>query len=242
MLYTYSDKLIFPDGLLDSEVTSPQEKRSLISSQPSWSKASTSTGVSSSFPFAAGNYVESHTAEGSTQFLKNKLGFFWNHVEYQTTKIKDSLDDARESYQLYVLSLIMLGTGFLFLFFSFLFFPVVILSPQKFAVPFTLGSLMILNGMGMLRGYTTLLYHFIQPSRCVFSITYFLSMFGTAYTIFYIHSYFLTLGFAGIQVICLFLLLISYITGTDRLVSFFRRRAVSTICDNLGWDNISSLI
>lgn len=64
----------------------------------------------------------------------------------------------------------LLAGGIVFLLLAFLFFlPVIILSPSKFALSFTLGCMLILAGFAQLRGWQQQLKHMLSRERLPFS-------------------------------------------------------------------------
>ena len=64
----------------------------------------------------------------------------------------------------------LLGTGLLFLILAFtLFLPVIMLAPSKFAVCFTIGSLLTLSAFMSLRGWGGQLAHMFSSERLPFT-------------------------------------------------------------------------
>ena len=64
----------------------------------------------------------------------------------------------------------LLGAGLLFLILAFtLFLPVVMLAPSKFAVCFTIGSLLLMSAFLSLRGWKSQLSHMFSAERLPFS-------------------------------------------------------------------------
>ena len=83
--------------------------------------------------------------------------------------------------------------GSLLIFLSFCYLPFIILMPAKFAKVFTLGCISILISLGILKGFNSLLSTLFDKERMLFSISYILSLFGTIYAAYFMHSYFLVL-------------------------------------------------
>ncbi len=79
-----------------------------------------------------------------------------------------------QRFQGFVLALV---GGIVFLALAiFLFLPMVLFVPSKFAVSFTLGSLLFIVAFAMLRGPRTIARQLVSPSKAAFSITYVVSI------------------------------------------------------------------
>ncbi|CAE7832431.1 unnamed protein product [Symbiodinium sp. KB8] len=83
---------------------------------------------------------------------------------------------------------------------AFVFLPIVVLMPQKFALLFTLGSLCFLGSFSALRGHAAFARHLFSRSRLPFTLTYSLSMGGTLWASLIYRSYLLTIAFSAVQV------------------------------------------
>mmetsp|Transcript_113745 Transcript_113745/g.332185 ORF Transcript_113745/g.332185 Transcript_113745/m.332185 type:complete len:259 (-) Transcript_113745:81-857(-) len=125
----------------------------------------------------------------------------------------------------------LLGTGLIGL--AFMFMPMIVLAPQKFALLFTLGSLCFLSSFSVLRGHAAFVRHLLSRSRALFSATYATSMVGTLWASLLYRSYLLTVLFSGVQVFALAWFLVSYIPGGRRalgLVTGIGWRLARTCC------------
>lgn len=91
--------------------------------------------------------------------------------------------------------------------------PVLVLSPSKFALSFSLGNLLLLAGAGVLSGFGALLSHACTTERAPISIGYGLSAAGTLYASLVAHSYLLALFCSVAQVCTLGALVIAYLPG-----------------------------
>ncbi|GAB4814109.1 hypothetical protein N2152v2_001155 [Parachlorella kessleri] len=108
----------------------------------------------------------------------------------------------------------MLGSGVVFLLLAFfLFLPVAILSPSKFALTFSLGSALVLASLGALRGWKQQLRHMTSKERLPFTGVYLGSLIGTLYAALFMHSYLLSLLCCIIQVPALIYYCLSYFPG-----------------------------
>jgi len=105
------------------------------------------------------------------------------------------------------------GVGVLFIFLAFLFFPLVVVAPQKFALLFTAGSLSIIGSLVILKGANNFLSHFMSWERLPFSAAYFSSLLVCLYVTVGMRSYVLALLSSLVQIVCLASLLASYMPG-----------------------------
>ncbi|KAI9483619.1 MAG: Got1/Sft2-like family-domain-containing protein [Benjaminiella poitrasii] len=113
---------------------------------------------------------------------------------------------------------------------SFFFLP---LFPGKFAATFTLGSILILVSVALLRGPWSHIKHMFSKERLPFTISYLGSMLLTLYAAIGIRAMILTVIFAIIQIIALVWYVGSYIPGGISTLrygtSFIGRRAASVL-------------
>ncbi|CDH58872.1 er-to-golgi vesicle protein transport sft2 [Lichtheimia corymbifera JMRC:FSU:9682] len=105
-----------------------------------------------------------------------------------------------------------LGIACFFLAF-FLFIPMVPLFPGKFAATFTLGSILILISIAMLRGPMAHIRHMMSVERLPFTISYLGTMAMTLYFSLGARSYILTIISAILQIVALVWYFGSYIPG-----------------------------
>ncbi|KAJ2062574.1 protein transport protein sft2 [Coemansia aciculifera] len=96
---------------------------------------------------------------------------------------------------------------------AFMALPLMIVSPQKFATAFSLGSLSTISGIALLRGPRAHTQHMVSRERLVFTLTYFGSVFFTLFFSAIAHSYLGTLFFVIIQIIALVWYVVSYFPG-----------------------------
>ncbi|KAJ2742837.1 protein transport protein sft2 [Coemansia sp. BCRC 34301] len=96
---------------------------------------------------------------------------------------------------------------------AFMALPLMIMSPQKFATAFSLGSLATISGIALLRGPRAHTQHMVSRQRLVFTLTYFGSVFFTLFFSAIAHSYLGTLFFVIIQIIALVWYVVSYFPG-----------------------------
>ncbi|CAO3646825.1 unnamed protein product [Cunninghamella blakesleeana] len=107
-----------------------------------------------------------------------------------------------------------LALGILCFFLAFSFFLVIIpISPGKFAATFTLGSILILVSIALLRGPWSHIKHMMSMERLPFTVTYVGSMVLTLYMSLGLRNYILTIVFSILQMIALAWYVGSYIPG-----------------------------
>lgn len=83
----------------------------------------------------------------------------------------------------------------------------------KFAAIFTLGSILVMTSLALLRGPFSLIQHMISWDRLYFSVSYVGSMILTLYSSLIAHQLILTILFASVQIVALICYLVSYIPG-----------------------------
>ncbi|KAI7845044.1 hypothetical protein COHA_001410 [Chlorella ohadii] len=125
-----------------------------------------------------------------------------------------------------------LGTGVLFLAMAFfIFLPMIILAPAKFAMTFSIGSALCICSLGALKGWKTMFGHLLSKERLPFAGAYFGSLLATLYVSFVMHSYVFSLLFCVAQVLTLVYYVASYFpggaAGAQSVVSFAGRGALS---------------
>lgn len=96
------------------------------------------------------------------------------------------------------------GIGVLLLLVAFfLFLPMIIIRPSKFAITFSLGSVLILVSLGFLRGWKAMYSSLSSKERMVPTAAYLGSLFGTLYASLMMHSYIYSLVLCVIQMVTL---------------------------------------
>lgn len=91
--------------------------------------------------------------------------------------------------------------------------PAAVLSPAKFAIPFTLGSLFNLGALTALRGVRGQFNHMAASERLPISATYVASLFATLYASFVLKSYILCVAASLVQLTALLYYTLSYFPG-----------------------------
>lgn len=99
----------------------------------------------------------------------------------------------------YFVVLILLSV--LFFAMAVFFFPLLVLAPSKFALSFTVGSLMFMSSFAMLRGPTEHVRSLLQRERMLFTTGYLGSMLATIYACVIKKSYLMVIIFSATQVL-----------------------------------------
>lgn len=110
---------------------------------------------------------------------------------------------------------LLLGCGSITLYFAsfFIFLPLILITPSKFATSFTFGSLFWLGAFAILRGPRSTLLSLLQKDKLPFTIAYFASIVLSLYSTMIVQSYFLVLLAVIIQLIAALWYSSSYIPG-----------------------------
>lgn len=103
--------------------------------------------------------------------------------------------------------------GFQLMLAVFVFLPMIVIAPQKFALSFTGGSACLFVASLLLRGWKSQLKQMISKERLPFTCSYVFSIIATVYASLIVHSYFLSVIFSFVQVVCLSYYMVSYLPG-----------------------------
>jgi len=169
--------------------------------------------------------LESQTIiQKGASLASSGFGFIAESARNVVTGAQQRLDDSAVTLSPERLTYfgVSVAVGMFFMFAAFLFFPMVVLYPHKFALLFTAGSLCIIASLVFLRGSKTFLAHFTSWERLPFSTAYAASLLITLYVTLGIKSYILALIFSVVQMVSLASLLASYIPGGVRAIHFMK--------------------
>ncbi|CAO3592612.1 unnamed protein product [Absidia cylindrospora] len=191
-----------------------------------------------SLPTATGNTSDSATPFASIRDSANSL--FSNVSSSVQGYLPVNGEEEEEPwYQLsrverVIAFALCLGLGILCFFLAFsLFLFLIPISPGKFAATFTLGSILLLVSVAMLRGPMAHIKHMISKERLPFTISYVGSMALTLYASLGARDYILTIIFAIIQILALAWYIGSYIPGGVSTLrygtAYIGRRAASIL-------------
>lgn len=135
-----------------------------------------------------------------------------------------------QRFQIFLVLLI--GSGVLFSMSLFVFLPMLILAPSKFATSVTFASLMFMSAFAILRGPKTTLMGLLQRERLPFTLAYVSSLVLTLYSTLIAHAYLLTVISVCAQALALAWYGASFVPGgvsgmgwmTRMMVSVFTQR------------------
>lgn len=131
--------------------------------------------------------------------------------------------------QRYTAFMVMVGLSIFCFFVSLFSLPMIIISPSKFAIPFTFGSLLAIISSAFLKGFKAHLFHVFSQERWVFSSMYIGSLLLTLYfSLGRESNYIMTVLCSIIQLIALIWYLGSYAPGGTAALSFFTRWVTGT--------------
>ncbi|PVV01233.1 hypothetical protein BB560_004356 [Smittium megazygosporum] len=91
--------------------------------------------------------------------------------------------------------------------------PLIVFSPSKFAVAFSLGNMMAILSIALFNGPRSHFKNMFSRERMIFSGVYFLSISLTLWSSVFINSYILTLIFSAVQVLALIKYITSFFPG-----------------------------
>ncbi|XP_074655143.1 uncharacterized protein LOC141908825 [Tubulanus polymorphus] len=106
---------------------------------------------------------------------------------------------------------------------AWLFLPMVVVKPRKFALLYTLGSLFLIASFSLLWGPMNHVKHLLSGPRIAFTTAYLGTMFATIYFSVWYKSTALTIVFAVAQMISLVWYMVSYIPGGHTGMKFFTK-------------------
>jgi hypothetical protein len=96
---------------------------------------------------------------------------------------------------------------------SFSFLPIIMISPQKFALLFALGSMTLLSSFAILKGPKAFAASLVEREKLPFSAAYVVGLIGTLVATIVMRSYLLTAVFGVVQAVALLYFLASYVPG-----------------------------
>lgn len=125
-------------------------------------------------------------------------------------------------------SVLLLGAAFLFAAALFVFLPMVLLFPAKFAAAFSVGSLLLMAAMALFRGPRTTLLGFLERERLAFSAAYLGSLALTLYAALAGQSYFLVVFAVAVQVAALLWYASTFVPGGTTGMGFMSRMLLAS--------------
>ncbi|KAK4687683.1 hypothetical protein P7C73_g2430, partial [Tremellales sp. Uapishka_1] len=169
--------------------------------------------------FRWANSVQDDSPAAATTASTNPLGRVWNSMSGYVPLGGEGRSTEEEAYfalsrwERFLGFLACCAGGLACFFIAFLFLPILALKPRKFALAFTLGSLLFMLGFAVLHGPWNHLKHILSPERLPFSLAYFGSLGLTLFFAVGIRSTIGTLVAALVQVGALLSYLAAYFPG-----------------------------
>ena len=127
-----------------------------------------------------------------------------------------------------------LGIAALFFFLSFLFLPTFILSPHKFALLFTSGSICVLVALAFYHGPLKFVKKLFTKEKWMFSAMYICSLILTLWASVIMGSYFLTLIAIIVQAVAMMWFLCTSFPGGQAGMKMFSSLVINAIKKCLG--------
>jgi hypothetical protein len=125
-------------------------------------------------------------------------------------------------------SLLLVSSGCFFMI-AFAFLPTAILFPGKFALAFTIGSLMFMGSFAFLRGPTAFMKGMFSKDQIPFAASYVFSLIMTIYSCIVVKSYIMVLGSVIFQVAALMWYASSFLPGGTYGMKIFTNMFCRTI-------------
>lgn len=155
----------------------------------------------------------------------NVLNFMDDDLESndQTSMIKSVKNNIKQSIEVetnYTTFFIVFSVGIIFIIFSSLFLPIVILTPSSFVSLFSIGSIITITSFIFIYGTTTYLSMLFEGKRCLFTLIYFASIICGIYFSFISKNYLVCLLSALVQIVMLCVFVLSFIPGGESGITF----------------------
>ncbi|KAI8894663.1 vesicle transport protein, partial [Globomyces pollinis-pini] len=126
----------------------------------------------------------------------------------------------------YIAFALMMGSSFLFFTIALFTLPMVLLSPGKFALTYTMASLLFLTSFSVLNGWRAQLKHLFCWERAPFTITFLGSMMLTLWFSVVTPSYIPVIFFTVMEIITLIWYLGSYLPGGTHGLRWMTRSTI----------------
>lgn len=114
----------------------------------------------------------------------------------------------------------LLMAGLLLISMSFSFLPLLAIQPQKFALLFAIGSMVLMSSFGALKGWQAFATQTMQREKLPFTVAYVVGLVGTLVSTILLRSYLMTLFFGALQAFALTYFIASYVPGGKAILNF----------------------
>jgi hypothetical protein len=149
-------------------------------------------------------------------------------------KIKVTVTESVEVKTSYKSFFLTLAIGFMFICLSLIFLPLVAISPQKFLLLFSIGSIITISSFIFIYGTFEYLKMLFNKQRFIFTTIYILSLLLGVYATFVKDTYLLSLISVIIQFVTMIIFILSFIPGGRTGISFILSMLYSPISKLLG--------
>ena len=157
----------------------------------------------------------------------NVLNFMEDDIESnvndQTSMLKSVKNNIKQSIEVetnYTTFFIVFSIGIIFIIFSSLFLPMVILFPSSFVSLFSIGSIIVIFSFIFIYGTTTYISMLFEGKRWFFTLIYFASIICGIYFSFINKNYLICLVSAFVQVVMLCVFVLTFVPGGETGISF----------------------
>jgi len=114
---------------------------------------------------------------------------------------------------------LVFGAGNFFLMMSLVQLPLLLIAPYKFAMSFTIGSILMMSSFIIFSGPKAFLRSMTQREKLPFSGLYIIGLIGTLWATLFMRSYIATAIFAPVQAVALLYFVASYVPGGKKIVN-----------------------
>ncbi|KAI8922712.1 Got1/Sft2-like family-domain-containing protein [Entophlyctis helioformis] len=177
----------------------------------------------------SGGGVGNNSSSGDLEAQESLLGSFQARAQGALSSVgfgprnADTEFCGLTTFQRYVGFFMVMGTAVLCFTISLFTLPMVLLAPSKFALTYTMGSLLFLFSFSLLNGLMAHAKHIFSWDRLPFTASYLGSMLLTLFFAVVKPSYILVIFFCIVQVVCLAWYLGSYLPGGTQGLRFMTR-------------------
>jgi len=128
-------------------------------------------------------------------------------------------------------TILLLGAGFLFMLSLFVFLPMVLLFPAKFASAFSVASMLFMVALALIRGPRTTLLGFLERERLAFTAAYLGSLALSLWASLSGQGYFLVVFAVAVQIAALLWYASTFIPGGTTGMGFLSRMVLRSAAD-----------
>lgn len=171
------------------------------------------------------NDLDSNNSNENDSLIFSSQPTIKNENEGMLSKIKN-LFQVEQSYTRF---LICLFVGICLIFLSLMFLPMVIFSPQKFVLMFSMGSFITIYSFIFYYGTNEFMNMILCNERRIYTISFILSLFVGFYFMFNPTYYIISLLCSGLQMIVMVIYVLSFIPGGKNGISFILNMMISPV-------------